>query len=170
MQIKQTFPLTWYALYTKSRHEKFVEAKLLQKGIEAFTPKITLRRRWSDRIKLIENPLFKSYCFARFSLYDKLKTVSQTGVVKIVNFKGQYISIPDETVNSLKILINSQIQLDPCSYIKINDTVAIKRGPLKGVEGIVLDKRNKNTTLVISIDAIESSMQFVVDADCIEAS
>ena len=158
----------WYVLYTKSRHEKFVESRLLQKGIEAFTPKITLRRRWSDRIKLIEEPLFKSYCFAKFCLEDKLRLVVQEGVVNVVHFKSRYIPVQDSVINSLKLLTENQIKLDPYPYLKVGNRVVIKRGPLEGVEGFIVEKRNKNTTLVISVDAIASSVQCIVDIDGVE--
>jgi transcription antitermination factor NusG len=158
----------WYVLYTKSRHEKFVESQLLRKGIEAFTPKISLRRRWSDRTKLIEEPLFKSYCFAQFSLEEKSRIVVQEGVVDVVHFKSQYIPVQDSVINSLKILTENRIKLDPYPYLKVGDKVVIKKGPLEGVEGFIIEKRNKNTTLVISVDAIASSVQCVVDIDFVE--
>ena len=158
----------WYVLYTKPRHEKFVESQLLQKGIEAFTPKVTLRRRWSDRIKLIQEPLFKSYCFVRFSLKDKVRVVSQQGVVNIVHFNSQYIPVEETVINSLKILTENKIKLDPYPYLKVGDRVLIKRGPLKGVEGFIIEKRNKYTSLVISVDAITSSIQCVVDIDFVD--
>jgi len=158
----------WYVLYTRARHEKFVEEQLLQKGIEAFTPKVTLRRKWSDRTKLIKEPLFKSYCFAKFSLYDKIKVINQQGVVTVVHFKDQYIPVPESVINSLKILTENKVKLDPCPYVKVGDRVIIRRGPLKGVEGFILEKRNRNTSLVVSIDAIASSVQCIVDVDFVD--
>jgi transcription termination/antitermination protein NusG len=160
--------LRWYALYTKSRHEKFVETQLSQKGIEAFTPKMTFRKKWSDRVKLIQEPLFKSYCFAKFSLHDKRKAVIQEGVVGVVHFKNQYIPVEDSVIRSLKTLTDSKIKVDFFPYLKINDTVVIKKGPLKGIEGKIVEKRNNNASLVISVDAIASSISCVVDMDCIE--
>ncbi len=160
----------WYVLYTKSRHEKFVEAELLKKGIEAFTPKITLKKRWSDRTKIIEEPLFKSYCFARFSLYDKRAIVSQDGVVKIVNFNRRYIPIDDCVIDSLKILIANELKIDPCPYLKTGDRVVIKKGPLRGFEGFITEKRKNNTELVISVDAIRTSVKCVVDVDCVDTA
>lgn len=160
----------WYALYIKGRHEKFVEAKLNAKDIEAYTPKVTLRRKWSDRIKLIEEPLFKSYCFARFSIYEKIKVITQPGIVNVVHFKDQYIPVPEAVINSLKILTENKIKLDPCPYIKEGQRVVIKKGPLKDVEGIVIEKRNRNTSLVISVDTIASSVQCVVDMDFVESA
>jgi len=160
----------WYPLYTRSRHEKFVESALIEKGIESFTPTVVLRKRWSDRIKFIEQPLFKSYCFAKFSLEDKITVVSQPGVANIVHFKNQYIPIQDSVIDSLRILIKSKVKIDPHPYLKIGDKIAVKEGPLKGVEGYIIEKRNKNVTLVISIEAIASSIKCVVDAADIESA
>ena len=158
----------WYALYTKSRHEKFVEENLLQKGIDAFTPKVTLRKHWSDRIKIVHEPLFRGYCFAKFELHKKLAAVRQPGVVGVVHFKEQYIPVPESVIQSLKILTEKGVKLDPCPYIKVNDTVVVTKGPLKGVEGLVVEKRNKNTTLVISVEAIGSAVKCLVDIDSID--
>ena len=165
---KINIAVQWYALYTKSRHEKFVESCLKMKGIEAYTPKITLRRRWSDRIKYIEEPLFKSYCFAKFSLLDKNKVVTQQGVVKVVNFNGVYTPVPESVINSLRIALANKIKVDPFPYFKEGDRVVIKKGPLKGLEGYIIEKRNKNTTLVISVEAIASSVKCTIDADYAE--
>lgn len=160
----------WYVLYTKSRHENFVESQLFKKGIEAFTPKISLRKKWSDRVKIIEEPLFKSYCFAKFSLLDKIKILSQPGVVNIVHFNSQYIPVQESVINSLKILIGNKFRLDPYPYLKVGDKVVIKKGPLKGLEGYIVEKRNKNTSLVVSVDAIASSIKCVVDVDCVNSA
>ena len=160
----------WYALYTKGRHEKFVESQLLKKGIPAFTPKVTMRRKWSDRIKSIEEPLFKSYCFAKFPLMDKTRIISQKGVVNIVHFNGHYIPVEESVINSLKVLVENKLQLDPYPYLKTGDKIVIKRGPLKGLEGFIVEKRNKNTTLVISVDAISSSIRCVVDISFVDAA
>ncbi len=159
----------WFVLYTKPRHEKFVESQFLNKGIEAFTPKITLKKKWSDRIKHVEEPLFKSYCFAKFSLKNKIKIVSQKGVAHIVHFNGQYISVDESVINSLKILIKNSIKLDPYPYLKKGDKVVIKKGTLKGVEGYIVEKRNKNTSLVVSVDAITASVRCLVDIDSVDS-
>lgn len=159
----------WYALYTRSQHEKLVESQLFDRGIEAYTPKITLRRKWSDRFKLIEEPLFKSYCFAKFVLLeDKIKILSQDGVVKIVNFHGQYVPVEESTITSLKVLIDSKLKIDPYPYLKEDTKIMIKRGSLKGLQGYILEKRNKNTTLVVSIDSIRASVKCIVDIGSVD--
>jgi transcription termination/antitermination protein NusG len=158
----------WYALYTRSRHEKFVESQLNRKGIETFTPKITLRRRWSDRIKRVEEPLFKSYCFARFRLKDKKNVLAQQGVVNVVNFSGRYVPVPDNTIESIRVMVRNELSIDPCPYVKKGDRIVIRKGPFKGLEGYVTEKRDSNMTLVVSVDAIAASVKCVVDFDLVD--
>ena len=158
----------WYALYTRPRHEKFVEEQFLKKGIDAFTPKITLKRSWSDRIKEVKEPLFKSYCFARFPISEKRKIVTQMGVIEVVNFNKRYPHIDESVISSLKIIEDKELRMDPCPYISKGDLVVIKKGHLKGLEGYVVEKRDKNTTLVISVDAIGASIRCVVCADSVD--
>ncbi|MBD3379745.1 MAG: UpxY family transcription antiterminator [Candidatus Omnitrophica bacterium] len=158
----------WYVLYTKPRHEKFVEDLLLKKGIEAFTPKATFHRRWSDRGKTDREPVFKGYCFARFPLKDKRNIISAVGVMDIINFNNEYPPVEDEVIESLKKLTDKDLKLDPCPYIQKGDRVSIKRGPFKGVEGFVVHKKNRNTTLVVSVDAIGASVKCDIDADLVD--
>lgn len=158
----------WYALYTKSRHEKFVEQHLNDRGIEAFTPKATVRKRWSDRIKYVKEPLFKSYCFAKFPLKDKRKITFHKGIVKVVNFGGQYPYVEESVINSLKILSEQGIELKPHPYLKIGSRIVIKEGPLRGVEGYLVEKRKNETELIISVDIITSSAKCVIDAAFVE--
>ena len=162
-KVSLDFSPKWFALYTKSRHEKFVEEQLNKKGIEAFTPKRRLKRIWSDRTKIIEEPVFKSYCFAKFSLADKLKVVSQKGVVEVVHFKHQYVPVPENVVRSLKIVLESQLRIDPYPYLEIGEKVLVKKGPLKGLEGFITEKRAGGAKIVISVSAITSSIACVVN-------
>jgi transcription antitermination factor NusG len=162
--------IEWYALYTKPRHEKLVETELNKKGVAAFTPKKIYRKRWSDRVVIIEEPLFKGYCFAQFSLQHKMPIITQKGVVTIVNFNHGYIPVPVSVIQSLKILLENKVPIDPFPYLQIGNTVVVKYGPLQGLEGMILEKRNNNMRLVISIDAIASSIQCIVDTDSVELS
>jgi transcription antitermination factor NusG len=160
--------VNWYALYTKPRHEKFVEELLLKRGVEAYTPKVTMRRRWSDRIKLVDEPLFKGYCFAKFPLIKKKNIVSQPGVVDIIHFNEKYPEINETVIDSLKIISENDLKVDPCPYLKKGDRITIRRGPYKGFEGYIIEKRNKNATLVVSVDAIAASIKCIIDADFVD--
>lgn len=158
----------WFVLYTRSRHEKFVEKSLIEKGIESFTPTVLLRKKWSDRVKFIEQPYFKGYCFAKFSLKDKKIVISQQGVVNIVHFKDEYIPVPDNVIESLKILTKNKVRIDPYPYFAIGERIKIKRGPLMGLEGYIIKKRRDNTELAVSVEAIKASIKCIVGADEVE--
>ena len=158
----------WYTLYTRSQHEKFVESELNKLGVEAFTPTLSIKKRWSDRTKHIEQPLFKSYCFARFPLTEKRTILSQKGVVKIIHFRENYISVDESVIDSIRILLTTDLKVDPCPYLRVGERVLIKKGPLKGCEGYIQEKRNKNTTLVVSVHAIAASIRCMVDIDSVE--
>ena len=161
----------WFALYTKSQHEKFIESALTEKNIESFTPTVLLKKKWSDRVKLIEQPLFKGYCLAKFSIKDKILIVSQRGVVNIVNFRNKYISVQDSVIDSLKILVENKVKIDPYPFLKTGDRIRVKRGPLKNIEGYIIEKRSRNSiSLVISIEAIASSVRCVIDAADVESA
>lgn len=160
----------WFALYTRSQHEKFVETSLAAKGIESFTPTVLLRRKWSDRIKFIEQPFFKGYCFARFSLKDKKAIVSQQGVVNIVHFRDEYVPVSDNVIDSLKILTKNKIKIDPYPYFEIGERIRIKSGPLRGVEGYIIERRKNNTALAVSIEAINAAIKCIVDTSDIESA
>ena len=165
-----TFP-KWFALYTKPQHEKFVESALTKKNIESFTPTVLLKKKWSDRVKLIEQPFFKGYCFAKFPIKDKILIVSQRGVVNIVNFRNKYISVQDSVIDSLKILVENKVKIDPYPFLKTGDRIRVKRGPLKNIEGYIIEKRSKSSiSLVISIEVITSSVRCVIDAVDVESA
>ena len=158
----------WYTLYTKSRHEKLVEQVLSQRGIEAYTPKLKLKKQWSDRIKEVEEPLFKGYCFARFALKDKKIVLSQPGVAGIINFSGNYPHLKESVIESLKITTDRELRIDPFPYLNNGDLVTIKKGPLKGLSGYIIEKRKNNTVLVVSVVSIASSIRCTIDADFVD--
>ena len=87
----------------------------------------------------------------------------------MVHFNNQYIPVDEAVIDSLKILTGNNVAFDPCPYVKVGDRVRVTKGPLKGVEGLLLEKRNKNPSMVVSVDAITSSVRFVVDMDCIDS-
>src|SRR5829696_8386117 len=125
----------WYAVWTRSRHEQVVRDQLERKGLEAFLPTITKWSRWKDRKKQIDWPLFPGYCFVRATLDDRLAVLKCTGVVNIVSFDGEIAVIPDHEINSIRQLIETDLQFDPCPLIKEGMLAEVVHGPLRGVVG-----------------------------------
>src|SRR6266403_244627 len=91
--------------------------------------------RWKDRKKKVDWPLFPGYCFARFNVEDTLPILKCTGVVNIVSFEGKPAAIPEYELDSIRVLIDSELQFDPCPLIHEGMMVEVVHGPLKGVIG-----------------------------------
>ncbi len=159
----------WYAVWTRSRHEQVVRQQLVQKNIETFLPTVARWSRWKDRRKKIDWPLFPGYCFAHFNAADSLPILKCDGVLNIVSFGSKPASIPNEEVNSLRLLIGSEIQCDPCPFIVEGAVVEVVGGPLRGVVGRLLRKDAKSATVVLSVNLIGQAARVEVDAADIEA-
>ena len=154
----------WYAIWTRSRHEQVVREQLERRQFEAFLPTITRWSRWKDRKKKIDWPLFPGYCFARFDAVDTLPILKCTGVVNIVSFEGKPAAIPDYELESIRLLIGSELQYDPCPMIREGMMVEVAHGPLRGVVGRLLRKDAKKASLVLSVDLIGQGVSVEVDA------
>ena len=110
--------LQWFAIWTRSRHEQVVREQLERKHVEAFLPTMPRWSRWKDRKKKIDWPLFPGYCFARFDVDDALPVLKCTGVVNIVSFEGKPASIPEIELDSIRLLVGSELQRDPRPLIQ----------------------------------------------------
>ena len=158
----------WYAIHTRSRHEKIVFDELVRKEIEAFLPTIARWSRWKDRRKKIDWPLFPGYCFARFAVASSLAVLKCTGVIAIVSIEGRPIPIPPEEIEGVRKLVSSDLQYDPCPLIKEGSIVEVVGGPLKGVTGRLV-RKGAHARLVLSVDAIGQGVSVQVDAADIRA-
>jgi transcription antitermination factor NusG len=154
----------WFAVWTRSRHEQVVREQLERKKIVAFLPTITRWSRWKDRKKKVDWPLFPGYCFAQFDPGDVLPVLKCTGVVNIVSVEGRPAPIPDYELDSIRLLVGSDLQFDPCPLIREGMMVEVIHGPLKGVVGRLLRKDAPKALLVLSVDLIGQAVSVVVDA------
>jgi transcription antitermination factor NusG len=146
----------WFAVYTRSRHEKKVAGYLKDKHIEVFLPLRSVVNRWKDRQKEVELPLFSGYLFVRIHPQDRLTVLQTSGVVAFVCSENKPVPVPEDQIDAIRRLVESGLTFDPYPYVKEGMRVIIKRGPLKGVEGIVISKRKKHL-LVLSVDLIQQS-------------
>jgi transcription antitermination factor NusG len=160
----------WYALHTRSRHERLVAQRLTEQGVEAFLPITTEEHRWSDRKKTVQLPLFSCYVFARFvaKSSDRLQVLRIGGVLGLVGSQGVGTPIPDEQVDAVRILVEGAAPWDPYPFLKIGQRVRIRGGALEGMEGILVS-RNGNQTLVITVDAIQRALAVRVEGYQVEA-
>jgi transcription antitermination factor NusG len=154
----------WYAIWTRSRHEQVVREQLERKQLEAFLPTITRWSRWKDRKKKIDWPLFPGYCFAKFDADAALAVLKCTGVVNIVSFEGRPAPIPAYELDSIRLLVGSELQYDPCPLIHEGMMVEVVHGPLRGVIGRLTRKEALKARLVLSVDLIGQAVSVEVDA------
>jgi transcription antitermination factor NusG len=154
----------WYAIWTRSRHEQVVRDQLEKKQIEAFLPTITRWSHWKDRKKKIDWPLFPGYCFARFDPNDSLQILKCSGVVTIVSVDSKPAPIPAFELDSIRVLVASQLQFDPCPLLREGMMVEVTHGPLKGVIGRLMRKDSPRARLVLSVDLIGQAVSVEVDA------
>jgi transcription antitermination factor NusG len=153
----------WYALWTRSRHEKAVRDQLQRKAIEVFLPTIGKWSRWKDRKKKVDWPLFPGYCFARFDVQDRLPVVKCDGVVQIVGADGVPSPIPPVEVEGIRQLVESELSYDPCPLVKEGEMVKVVSGPLKGVVGRLV-RKGTHARLMLSVDLIGQAVSVQVDA------
>jgi transcription termination/antitermination protein NusG len=156
--------MDWFALWTRSRHEQTVREQLEQKGIDAFLPTIAKWSRWKDRKKKISWPLFPGYCFARFEPDDSLQVLKCSGVVSIVSFEGRPAAIPESELDSIRLLIDSELQFDPCPMLREGMMVEVVHGPLKNVKGRLMRKDANRARLVLAVELIGQAVSVEVDA------
>ena len=153
----------WFAIWTRSRHEKFVRDQLAERSVEVFLPTITKWSRWKDRKKKVDWPLFPGYCFARFDIADRLPILKCDGVVSIVGTDGRPTPIPPYEIDSIRQLLTSELSFDPCPMIKEGTLVEVKSGPLRGVVGRLV-RKGAHARLVLSVDLIGQAVSVEVDA------
>ena len=154
----------WYAIYTRPRHEKQVLTELMNQQLEGYLPTHRVRRRWSDRYKVIEEPLFKNYLFARMDENQQRQALRPYGAVSLVTLDGKPAIVPDEEIEAVRILVSSQLPHNPYPYLQAGRKVRVKYGPLEGCEGILVRKRGL-ARLVVSVNLLQRSLEAEVDAD-----
>ena len=148
----------WYALYTRPRAEKLVFARLEEESIETFLPLQKTFRIWSDRKKLVEKPLLPSYIFVKTIKKNFPRVYKITGVVKFVSFEGNPVSIPQKQIDNLRLLINSNAEIEVTSdKFSPGDNVEVINGSLVGLTGELIRIGSKNR-VVVRIDRLDQNL------------
>jgi transcription antitermination factor NusG len=158
----------WYVAYTSANHEKRVTEQFARRSVEHFLPLYESVRRWKDRRMKLQLPLFPGYVFVRFALGNRLKVLQVPGVARLVGFNGQPAVLPDSEVEALRIGTAVDLFAEPHPYLTVGRRVKVKRGPLEGVEGILVRKKNA-LRLVLSVDLIMRSASVEIEAGDVEA-
>jgi|SRR5271165_4388229 len=169
MPCAQADGLHWYALHTRARHEKVVEHRLREQGLETFLPITEELRRWSDRKKKVEVPLFSCYVFVHCALSaeDRTRIHRVDSVLSVVGSRGSGLAIPEEQIESVRTLLAQESPWRSYPFLKAGQRVRVRGGALDGVEGVFLTE-NGDHSLIISIDAIQRSLAVRIDGYHVE--
>jgi transcription antitermination factor NusG len=154
--------LPWYALQVRSRYEKVIASALLSKGYEGFLPFYTQRRRWSDRMKEVELPLFPGYLFCRFDVNKRLPILITPGVIRVVGVGKTLYPVDDCEILALQSIVLSNLQAEPWTYLNVGQKVRIEMGALAGVEGIFVGHKG-SSKLIVSVSLLKRSVAVEVD-------
>jgi len=157
----------WFAAYTSANHEKRVAEQLMQRSVEHFLPLYGSLRKWRDRSVKLDLPLFPGYVFVRLAIRDRLRVLQTPGVAKLVGFNGMPAALPDDEIEALKKGMVRGVRAEPHPFLSVGRRVRVKAGPLEGVEGIVVRRKNR-LRLVISLDLIHRAAAVEVEAADLE--
>jgi len=157
----------WYALYTRSRHEKKVDRQLQDKGIESYLPVQSVFRQWSDRRKWVEEPLFRCYVFIHANPLERLHALQTYGSVRIVTFNNKPAIVQDEEIENIRRILREIPVAEPCTPLSVGGIVEITKGPLSGLRG-GLESFRGEYRLVVSIDSINQALRFNVDRNSVK--
>src|SRR5229473_8011166 len=156
------FEPLWYVVYTNANHEKRVAQHLGQLSIEHLLPLYDSVRRWKDRSVHLQMPLFPGYVFVRFALRDRLQVLQIPSVAHLVSFNGRPAALPVEDIQTIQNCLDHDRQVEPHPYLQAGRRARVRSGPLQGLEGIILRRKNK-TRVVLSFDLIMRSVAVEID-------
>jgi transcription elongation factor/antiterminator RfaH len=157
----------WYVAYTRPRHEKYIGHQLEERGVRTFVPLYTSIRRWKDRRKRLELPLFPGYVFVQIALQNKLDLLRLPGVVDFVRFQGKPVPLLSGEIEILRVGLANSALMHPHPYLQAGRRVRIRRGVLDGIEGIFVRRRGQ-TRVVLSVSLIQRSVAIEVEEADVE--
>lgn len=157
----------WYAAYTKHQHEKQVAQQFTRKGLEAFLPLYESARRWQDRTKNVQLPLFPCYVFVRMNLRSKLDVLATRGVFWLVGSRGFASAVPECEIGALRTLVAGSTRVEPHPYLTQGERVRVRSGPLAGIEGIFVRSKGR-CRVVLSVPLLMQSAAVEVEVSLLE--
>jgi len=161
-------PFAWYAVHTQYQHEKAVARILAQKGFDIFLPVYDVARRWKDRTIQLSLPLFPCYVFIQGGLDRRLRVLNTPGVFGFVGWSGRAAPIPEEEIEAVLRTMESLLKVEPHPFLKCGDRVRVRSGPLEGIEGILIRKKNL-FRLVLSVEMLQTSVAVEVDVTVVQS-
>jgi transcription antitermination factor NusG len=153
----------WFALQVHTKHELGVANFLRGRGYDPFLPLYRCRKIWSDRIKEVDTALFPGYMFCRLNLRHRLPVLSVPGVIRIVGYNRLPAPVDEVEINAIQAIVASGLPNQPWPYLQVGDRVYIDRGPLRGLEGILVEVRGVHR-LILSVTLVQRSVAVEIDS------
>jgi transcription antitermination factor NusG len=152
----------WFALRVRSRYEKLVATMAREKGFEEFTPFYRSRRRWSDRFKHIDLPLFPGYLFCRVDPENRLPLLVIPGVLHFVGIGKVPAPIDSAEIAAIRSAVQSGLSAEPWPFLQVGQRVRLEAGPLAGLEGLLIEAR-KQVRIVVSVSLLNRSVAVEIE-------
>jgi transcription antitermination factor NusG len=152
----------WFAFRVRPRHEKAVSLALRQRGCSEFLPLMREKRRWANRLRYVDIPMFPGYVFSCVNRFSLLPVLSTPGVMDVVRAGSTPVPANRDEIEALRVAVNSEVPMERCSYIEVGKTVQIVEGPLTGLKGILVNVR-KSQRLVLSVSLLCRSVLIEID-------
>lgn len=152
----------WFALQVKARYENIIATGLVGKGYECFLPTYKKRRRWTDRIRESDQPLFPGYLFCRLDPLHRFPILVTPGVISIVGVGKVPVPVDEKEIDAIQTALSSHAESQPWPYLQEGQKVKVEYGPLTGLEGIVLDIRGQKK-LLLSLTLLQRSVAIQLD-------
>jgi transcription antitermination factor NusG len=164
----ETGKALWYALQVWSRKETSVALHLQGLGFECFLPTYKTQRKWSDRLKELEQPLFPGYLFSRFDFQNRRPLTMAPGVVQIVGNGKTPLPVADCEIEKLQIAVASDAARRPWPYIEVGERVRVNQGSLRALEGVLINFKGSHR-VVLSISLLQRSVAVEIDVAWVTA-
>lgn len=158
--------IPWRALRVRSRHDRVIAEHLSSRGIEYFAPSYIAKRRWSDRVKQLELPLFPGYVFCRFEPEQKRDVLTTPGVTSIVTFGSVLAEVSEEEIGAVRAIVASGRPYRPWPYMNVGDLVYIEGGCMEGLRGTLARERDE-FRVVVNVEILRRSVAVEIDRDSI---
>lgn len=160
-------PGGWFAAFTRHQHERAVAEALARKGLRSFLPLYPMKKRWSDRVKTIEMPLFPCYVFVEANFNRRLAMLETPGIHFLVSGATGPVEIPHSEIEGIQMALSSHFLVEPFPFLNRGDHVRVAVGPLQGLEGILVRKKGRER-LVLSIEMLAKSVAVEIDGSLVE--
>ena len=154
--------MSWFALQVRSRRESIVAAQLSEQGYECFLPLYKSVRRWSDRMKELEQPLFPGYLFSRFDYLNCRSLLMTPGVQQVLGNGRSPIPVEEQELESIRQALSSGLPNQPWPYLQVGERVRVNYGSLNNLEGFLINFKGSHR-VVLSVTLLQRSVAMEID-------